>query len=212
VLAVSAGAPLVPRKLGAVGNPAYAFSLVVTSSLVAIVLVPVWLSLLGAHFGIDAAVSPVTVAWAVAKAFLIPLGLGMAVRARWPAPGAALAEGMLRFAASVMVACVAALLATHWEVLVLLPWQGVAALLLFMLIALAVGHALGGPEADNRTALAVACATRHIGIAVLVATAFPGPRTAVLITAYLICSLAVTVPYLRWRLRTAQGRLARSGR
>lgn len=40
VLAVSAGAPLLPRKLGAVGGKGYVFSLVFTSSLLAIVLVP----------------------------------------------------------------------------------------------------------------------------------------------------------------------------
>jgi BASS family bile acid:Na+ symporter len=39
----------------------------------------------------------------------------------------------------------------------------------------AIGHALGGPNPGHRTALAIACATRHIGIAVLVATSFPGP-------------------------------------
>jgi BASS family bile acid:Na+ symporter len=44
VLAVSAGAPLLPRKLSKLGSGAYVFSLVVTSSLIAIVLVPTWSS------------------------------------------------------------------------------------------------------------------------------------------------------------------------
>jgi bile acid:Na+ symporter, BASS family len=210
VLAVSAGAPLLPRKLGAFGNEAYVFSLVVTSSLVAIVLVPAWLALLGARFGIDAVVAPTTVAWAVAKAFLIPLALGMAVRARWPVRGEALAQALLRFAGLGLMVSLVALLVVHWEVFGLLPWQGVAALLLLMLVALGIGHLLGGPEPDNRTALAIACATRHVGIAALVAAAFPGPRTVVLITAYLLCSLAVTVPYLQWRRRAARSSPGRS--
>ena len=43
VLAVSAGAPLLPRKLLHIGDSAYVFSLVVNSTLLAIVLVPAWL-------------------------------------------------------------------------------------------------------------------------------------------------------------------------
>jgi Sodium Bile acid symporter family len=50
VLAVSAGAPLLPRKLQRFGSDAYVFSLVVTSSLLAIVVVPAWIALLALVF------------------------------------------------------------------------------------------------------------------------------------------------------------------
>jgi bile acid:Na+ symporter, BASS family len=52
VLAVSAGAPLLPRKLQCFGSSAYTFSLVVISSLLAIVVVPAWIALLAWHFGV----------------------------------------------------------------------------------------------------------------------------------------------------------------
>ena len=99
-----------------------------------------------------------------------------------------------------VVVCALLLVATHWEVFRAMVGWGMAALVLLMLCALAIGHALGGPHADDRTSLAVACATRHFGVALLVATAFPGPRTATLIAAYLLATSAVTLPYLRWRL------------
>ena len=70
-------------------------------------------------------------------------------------------------------------------------------------MALAIGHALGGPAPDDRTALAVACASRHIGIAVLVAASLPGPRTAVIIAVYIVASALVCIPYLRWRRAVA---------
>jgi hypothetical protein len=70
-------------------------------------------------------------------------------------------------------------------------------------MALAIGHALGGPAPDDRTALAVACASRHIGIAVLVAASLPGPRTAVIIAVYIVASAVVCIPYLRWRRNVA---------
>lgn len=61
VLAVSAGAPLLPRKLGAVGGKGYMFSLVVTSSLLAIVLVPAWIALVGRQFGVEVELDPLVV-------------------------------------------------------------------------------------------------------------------------------------------------------
>jgi hypothetical protein len=93
------------------------------------------------------------------------------------------------------------LLAVNIELLIDARWEGFGALVLLMVTALAIGYTLGGPDPDDRTALAVACATRHLGIAVLVATSFPGPRIVVLISAYIVISLAVSVPYLRWRKR-----------
>ena len=68
-------------------------------------------------------------------------------------------------------------------------------------ISLAIGHLLGGPAEDDRTALAMACATRHIGIAVLVAASVPGPRTSVLVAFYTLMSAIISIPYLRWRRR-----------
>jgi Ni,Fe-hydrogenase I cytochrome b subunit len=108
------------------------------------------------------------------------------------------------------MACGVLLLISHYELLLLTHWLGFVALVALMLTALAIGHLLGGPTADDRTALAIACATRHIGIALLVATAFPGPRTAVLIAVYVVASAAVSIPYLKWRrAKAAASRAAR---
>jgi bile acid:Na+ symporter, BASS family len=53
--------------------------------------------------------------------------------------------------------------------------------------------------------LAIACATRHIGVAVIVATAFRGPRTLALLAAYVVASAVVSIPYLQWcRRRTRE--------
>ncbi|MFN8092595.1 MAG: hypothetical protein U0599_10325 [Vicinamibacteria bacterium] len=44
-------------------------------------------------------------------------------------------------------------------------WRPVVALLSMTSVALAVGHLMGGPDEGNRTALAVSCATQHVGVA-----------------------------------------------
>ncbi len=200
VLAVSAGAPLLPRKLGKLGGSgAFVFSLVVTSSLLAIVLVPAWIALLNRHFDTSAQASPAAVAELVAKAFLLPLLAGMAARALAPKFGEWLADRLLAAAGIVLAVAALMLLVTHRELFLEIRWSDMAALAGLMALAIAIGHALGGPAPETRAALAIACATRHIAVAILVASAFPGPRTTVLMLSYFLASAAVSIPYLRWQ-------------
>jgi predicted Na+-dependent transporter len=206
VLAVSAGAPLLPRKLGAFGSDAYVFSLVVLSSLLAIVLVPAWVALAARHFEVATQLEPSIVAAIIAKSFLLPLMAGLVLRKLFPAFGEAWADRLLALAGIVLGVSALVLLATHWQVFVGMLNLGMLSLLLLLLAALAIGHGLGGPSADDRTALAVSCATRHVGLAVLVASAFPGPKTTVLIASYIVASALVSIPYLKWRRQVSARR------
>jgi BASS family bile acid:Na+ symporter len=199
VLAISAGAPLLPRKLMKLGREGYVFSLVVTSSLLAVVAVPAWLQVLGALFGREAELDPGAVALVIAKSFLAPLVLGMLLR--WPLSSVAerLSQWLLGAAGAILTAAGLALLLLHGGALAAVGVVPLLALVATTLVALAIGHALGGPDPDDRTALAVSCATRHVGIAMLAASTVPGPRVAVLVLAYVLASAVVSIPYLRWR-------------
>jgi predicted Na+-dependent transporter len=203
VLAVSAGAPLLPRKLLNIGDGAYIFSLVVTSSLLAIVLVPAWLALLGPQFGNPVDMGSSRVAWVLAKAFFLPLAVGMAIRRLFPAFTERIADRLMGVAGLVLTLGTVVLLGLHWQILLQVSWPGVLTLATLIVLALAIGHWLGGPTEDDRTALAIACATRHLGIAVLVAASLPGPRTAVIIAFYILTSAVISIPYLRWRRSVA---------
>jgi predicted cobalt transporter CbtA len=89
-----------------------------------------------------------------------------------------------------------ALLVLHWLLFTAVRWPGMVALVVLLLLAVAIGHLLGGPHPDDRTALAIACATRHIGVAVVVATAVRAPW----------CSWRPTSWPRRWcRSRTSNG-------
>ena len=203
VLAVSSGAPLLPRKLTAIGGASYMLSLVVTSSLVAVVAVPLWIEVLKPIYGIGAEIAPLDVAGAIARAFLAPLVLGMLLRWRWPDAAEWLAERILAVAGAALGLCALVLIGLHGGLLLDVGWLSLLALAAMTVIALAIGHALGGPDPAERTALAVACATRHVGIAVLVAATVPGARAAVLVTAYILVAAVVCAPYLRIRLASA---------
>jgi bile acid:Na+ symporter, BASS family len=207
VLAISAGAPMLPRKLLRLGNEEYVISLVVVSSLLAIVTVPLWLS---PHFARLGTLDPATVAGVLGKSFLLPMLLGVAARWILPDASARLSDVLLKVVGIVFSACALALLATHWQVVGAILGPPILALGGFTLAALGVGHLLGGPDPNDRTALAVTCATRHVGVAMVIAAATPNPRTAVLIVAYTLASALVIVPYMKWRGRVTPTGLQRS--
>jgi BASS family bile acid:Na+ symporter len=75
------------------------------------------------------------------------------------------------------------------------------------IIGLGVGHAFGGPAADDRPVLALATASRHPAVAIAVAsTVFPNERLvgAAVIASVLITAIA-TVPYVRLSRRAVRG-------
>ena len=203
VVAISAGAPLLPRRLQKLGRQGYVFSLVVTASILAIGVVPLWLVAIDRIVGGNLAVNPWAVARLIAKAFLAPLVLGVLLR--WPLPGVAdrLSDWCLVVGNALLAASGLTLLVLRGPLLIAAGWVPLAALGGMTLVSLAIGHALGGPDPDDRTALAVSCATRHVGIAMLAASTVPGPRALTLVLAYLLATLAVSIPYLRWRSRVA---------
>jgi BASS family bile acid:Na+ symporter len=77
---------------------------------------------------------------------------------------------------------------------------------MFVLVGLAAGHLLGGPDPQERTDLALAAASRHPGIALAVAHAiFPAGHAAMaLVALYLIVNILIGLPYVKWRARVSR--------
>jgi BASS family bile acid:Na+ symporter len=85
------------------------------------------------------------------------------------------------------------------------------AIVVVTLAALAIGHALGGPEPPTRTATAIASAMRNPGLALLVATFNNAPpQVSATVVGYLVVSAFTVLAYIAWRKRTAVG-AARTG-
>lgn len=199
VVAISAGAPLVPRKLMPLSNDGYVFSVIATSSLFAIVTVPLWLIALSTLSGATPEVSPAEVGRLLGRAFLLPLAVGMGLRMLAPEFAEKLADILLKVGGIVLTLGGVVLLVLGWPLLREAGWISLIVLGLLTALSLAIGHLMGGPDEENRTALAISCATRHLGVAVLVAAAVPGERTSVLVVAYLVASILVSIPYIHWR-------------
>ena len=74
----------------------------------------------------------------------------------------------------------------------------VLATAVFIVVGLAAGHWLGGPQAEDATVLALSTASRHPAIALAVAKLnFPDePQLGATILLYLIVLAVLTVPYV----------------
>jgi BASS family bile acid:Na+ symporter len=200
ILAICAGAPLLPRKLIKFGgDPSYVFSLIVSTSLLAIVTVPASLHLLAGTISLDTpAVTPTHVAGVIMKTFLLPLGIGMLLR--WVAPTLAerIGEPLLKIASIVMGICAIVALMASFRLVFEVGLPSVLAFAAFTFAAILAGHFFGGPDPSDRTSLAIACASRHIGLALLIAANARDQHALALVVAYLLASAVVSIPYVLW--------------
>jgi bile acid:Na+ symporter, BASS family len=204
-LSVSPVPPILPRKqLKLVASESYVYGLLVAASALSIVLVPMTVTLIGTVLGRDLSLPPLTVARTVLISVLAPLALGMLVRHVWPTFASRIAPIVSAVASVVLVVALAIVLIAGRRLLGSLIGDGTLLVFFgFALIGLAVGHVFGGPDPDDQTVLALACASRHPGVAVAIGAAlFPNQR---LVAAAVVLSLLVgsitSIPYMAWRKR-----------
>src|SRR5262245_48681904 len=205
LLAVSPVPPILPGKeVKAGANISYRIGLLAVSAILAIVAVPLSVMVIGRLFGRDLQVPFATIAPVVAKTVLVPLLLGAIVRSIAPAL-ARLASPITKIAAIILLLGLVLILATMWKGIAAAVGDfTLVAIVLFVLVSLAVGHLLGGPEYDDRTVLGLSTASRHPGVAVATAGAIAtsAEEKGAVAAAILLCVLVgavVTTPYVKLR-------------
>jgi len=203
VMAIAAVAPMLPRKLLKIGVDAgFAESLSAVTMLLAIPLVPVTAAILGVLFDREVVVPPAAVAGTLATTFLVPLVIGMIVKAAFGGRAARIGDVSAMIGTTLLVLIVALLVWLQRESIFPLVGPSLPAITLFVGGSLLIGHVIGGPDPGERTALAVAAVSRHPGLAILIATTSLS-RTALVppILVIVIVSAIVAVPYTSWRKR-----------
>jgi BASS family bile acid:Na+ symporter len=201
---------LVPgNQLKAGGKTAYVCGLYVAVSLLAILLVPLTLAILSALFPRDAWIAPATIARTILISVLLPLAAGMAIRSFAPRFAARAAPVVSKLALLLLVLLFLVLLITAWPAMRVLLGDGTALLIAAIAgAALLGGHLLGGPDPDDRAALAIASATRHPGVALLIAKAsFPAESVAPTVLLFLVVGMIAAMPYQMWSQKRAALRL-----
>jgi BASS family bile acid:Na+ symporter len=114
-----------------------------------------------------------------------------------------LGDPIMRYAGIVLLIGAAIIIISSFGKIMEVGLPSILAFGALTLIALMTGHWLGGPDEAQRTSLAVSCATRHIGLALVLAAGMKGHNTFPLIATYLFASTLVSIPYIRWRKKVA---------
>lgn len=207
LMAVSPLPPLVPRKelkLGAAKS--YAYGLYVALAVLSIIVVPVTVMIIDAVHSARYAISAAAVAGVVVSGVLVPLTVGLVIRRFAPDFSARAAPIVAKFSMLLLVIAIVPVLIAVWPALLGLIGNGtILAMLGVVIVGLLAGHLLGGPSLNDRGALAVASATRHPGIAMLIANAnFEDKRISAAVLLFLLVGLLASMPYQVWLKRKAR--------
>ena len=202
-LAVSPVPPLLPNKEAkAGGRVSYAIGLLVALALLSIVVVPITVSWFASVFDRSGHIAPAQVAKVVLSSVLVPLAAGIVVRHLFPALAAKLARPVSILGMVLLVVSGLPLLHAAWPAVQALIGSGTVLVFAAMaVIGLAVGHALGGPDASTRTVLALSTTSRHPAVALTVALGSGADKMQALaaVLLYVIIALLISVPYVAWR-------------
>jgi len=212
-LAVSPVPPLLPKKqIKAHGEPSYAIGLLVVAATVAVVFIPFAIELLGQFLQMPVHMKVWPIAQLVLMTVLAPLVVGMLFTHIAPLVASRISKSVALVAAVLLAISVSPLLFAAWPAIIALFGNGtIVAIAAFVLVGLAVGHMLGGPDPHDRTVLALATATRHPGIALAIGTTNFPEQKAVLpaILLYAILGVILAIPYVMWRKRVVRLSLTR---
>jgi bile acid:Na+ symporter, BASS family len=201
LLATSSVAITSPHNMLALGaTPAYVYSLLISMSLIAVVMVPISLAILTAlPLAHDASVPPFEVVKLIAQAILMPMIIGAIIRRLAPRWAERLSQPINAISGKVLMAALLALLGLNLGGIAEAGVLSFIVLFVLTAVALVAGHLLGGPALGDRAALAMASAQRQIAIATLIAAInFPGAVTTDVIVIYLIITILATIPYTKW--------------
>ena len=204
-LSVSPIPPIFPnRAFKAGGTETYIIGLLAATAALSVILIPIAMEICERIAGVPLAMRSRSVFAMAVTTVLLPLLIGIGVRTLAPKLADRVASPLAKVALLLLVASALPVLIGMVRPMLSLIGDGtILGLSAFALVAFVVGHLLGGPEAANRTTLALATASRHPAIALAIAhTNFPAQKLAVpVIFLYLIVSAVLSGVYLAWARR-----------
>ena len=199
--------PVLPpwaKKGAAVGGHAdYVIGLQLLSTGLAILVVPLMITIAYRLFGVATVLQPLAMELVLLVTVAIPLALGIGLARLYPGVAPRLGALADRLGGFLILIGAIALLIAHGQKIPGVIGQGtVVVTIIVIAFGLLVGGLLGGPDPGNRRALASATVCRHPAIALLLASgALPQQEATVIGTVllYLLASLVLPIPYERWR-------------
>jgi bile acid:Na+ symporter, BASS family len=197
LLGAAAGAPFLPKLAGvARGNLAFAVGLMVLLMVLTVGYLPLVLPLLLEGVSVD----PTKIARSLVLLMLLPLAVGLVVRARYAIAAARGAALLNRVSTLSLIAVIVLLSVTNVRnILNLFGTRGVVASVLFLIVGFGLGWLLGGRAVETKGVLALGTAQRNIAAALVVAGQnFTDPRVVVMVVVVAVVGLLVLMPLARW--------------
>jgi BASS family bile acid:Na+ symporter len=179
LVSTAAGAPFLP-KLAVIAKASLAFAvgLMTMLMLVTIAYLPIVLPLLLPGVKVNAW----PIALSLTVTMLVPLLLGLFVRARYEAAAQALQPPLAQISTVSLALLLVLMLALNVKhVLALFGTGAIVATVLLIGIAVLVGYLLGGPGADTKRVLALGTGQRNLSAAFIIATGSFADRPDVLV-------------------------------
>jgi predicted Na+-dependent transporter len=167
LLSTAAGAPFLPKLVDvAKGNIPFSVGLMVLLMVVTIIYLPLVLPLLLS--GVQ--VSPWDIAQSLIVMMLIPLAVGLFIKARYE-EAAGKMQPTFGMAANIalLTLTVLGLVLNFSGMIALVGTFGILAGIIFILVSLVVGYLLGGSDDRNKSVMGLGTAQRNISAALVVA-------------------------------------------
>jgi predicted Na+-dependent transporter len=193
LLGAAAGAPFLPKLAQfARGNVAFGVGLMVLLMVVSILYMPLVLPLLLPGVKVNA----LSIAVSLVLTMLLPLGIALLVRARYPEPAGQLQPLMSQASnIALLLVFVTSLLANFQELIGVIGTGGILAALILIVGGVIVGYLLGGPSGDTRRVLSLGTGQRNNSAALLVATqSFADPQVLAMVLVASTLGLFVLLP------------------
>lgn len=196
VLGCAAGAPFLPKLAQfAKGNIPFAVGLMVLLMVVTIIYMPIVMPLLLS----GVSVNPLSIASSLVITMLLPLGVGLFIKARYPEPAAHLNHVMGQVSnVALMLVAVTTLLANLQDLIGVIGSGGIIAAVLFIAAAIAIGFVLGrfAGGSDVTAVMGLGTAQRNISAGMLVATQnfASDPNVLIMIMVVSVVGLFVLFP------------------
>ena len=192
LLSTAAGAPFLPKLVDlAKGNIAFSVGLMVLLMVVTIIYLPLVLPLLLGDVDVNA--------WDIAQSLifmmLIPLAVGLFIKARYTESAAKIQPtfGMAANIALITMA-VLGLVLNFSSMIALVGTRGILAGIIFVIISLIIGYLLGGSDPKDKSVMGLGTAQRNIAAALVVAAQNFSTEVVTYLMVIAIISLVILMP------------------
>jgi BASS family bile acid:Na+ symporter len=196
LLGCAAGAPFLPKLAElARGNLPFAVGAMVLLMVITVAYLPIVLPLLLP----GVTVNPGKIAQSLALLMLLPLAIGLFVKARYESTAVRVKPTLDWLSNISLILLIVLITVVNFDkVLQVFGTRGILAALLFIALGFCIGWVLGGPGKDTRPVLALATAQRNIAAALVVGSqSFGDPKVVVMVIVVAIVGLIILMPLSR---------------